>query len=368
MKVAIIHDWLVTLGGAEKVLQAILKIYPHADIFTLVAKDDLLEQIGVNKERVTTSFIQRFPKATSKWRSYLPFFPLAIEQFDLSAYDLVLSSSFCVAKGVLTNSEQLHITYCHSPVRYAWDLHYQYLRESGLDKGLKGWLAKYLLHRLRNWDALTAPRVDHFISNSNYIGRRIKRVYGREATTIYPNVAVEDFELQESKGDFYFTCSRMVPYKKIDLIVEAFSQMPDKRLVVIGDGPDFDKIKAKAGENVDLLGFQSFEVLKDHMKRAKAFVFAADEDFGIVPVEAQASGTPVLAYGKGGSLETVKEGETGLFFAEQHATSIRECVLTFEKNQSQFVAKDIRLHAEKFSEDRFIQELKKFIDEKLANR
>jgi len=319
-------------------------------------------------KKAKTSFIQNLPKAKLKYQKYLPFMPLAIEQLDVSSYDVVISSSHCVAKGVLTGPDQLHISYVHSPIRYAWDLQHQYLTEAGLDKGIKGWLARWILHKIRIWDYRTANGVDHFIANSHFIARRIKKVYGRESTVIYPPVAVHDFEVSDKKEDFYFTASRMVPYKRMDLIVEAFSQMPDKRLIVIGDGSEFDKIKRKAGSNVELLGYQPFSVLKDHMRRAKAFVFAAEEDFGITPVEAQACGTPVIAFGKGGALETVRplgvDAPTGIFFDRQSVPSLCAAVKSFEENQHMFIATDCRTNAEIFSTQRFEREFSEFVEAK----
>lgn len=363
MKIAIIHDWLTVYAGAEKTLEQILKIYPHADIFTIV---DFLPQKDrgfLNGHKITTSFIQKLPFARTKYRSYLPLMPLAVEQFDLSGYDLVISSSHAVAKGVITGPDQKHICICYSPIRYAWDLQHQYLRESGLDKGLKGWIAKYLLHRIRLWDYRTANGVDHFIAISDFIAKRIWKVYRRESTVIYPPVDVEAFKLHEKKEEFYLTASRMVPYKKIDLIVEAFSAMSDKKLIVIGDGPDFEKIKAKASTNVTLMGYQPFEVLRDHMQRARAFVFAAEEDFGIAPVEAQACGTPVIAFGKGGALETVADGASGLFFDTQSVESLCKAVERFETME--FDYPKISIHAHKFAEERFLTEMKSFLQEKL---
>ena len=364
MKVAIIHDWLVDAGGAEKVLEAILNIYPQADIFTVVCHMDVEKTPWLKGRKITTSFIQKLPFSKKKYRGYFPLMPVAVEQFDLSEYQLVISSSYCVAKGVITGPDQMHVSYCHSPMRYAWDLQTQYLKESNLERGFKSMLTRWILHKMRIWDIRSSFGVDHFIANSNFIARRIQKVYRRDATVIYPNVAVDDFNLQEQKKDFYFTCSRMVPYKKIDLIVEAFTQMPDKKLIVIGDGPDMKKIKAKAGDNVELLGYQSFAVLKQHMEDAKAFVFAAEEDFGIVPVEAQASGTPVIAYGKGGALETVKDGVTGVYFNEQSVESIMDAVTKFELID-EFNPLTIREHAETFSTQRFKSEIQSFVDEKL---
>ncbi len=291
--------------------------------------------------------------------------PLAIEQLDLSEYDLIISSSHAVAKGVITNANQLHICYCHSPIRYAWDLYHQYMQESGLNRGLKGKIAKLVLHYMRIWDYTTANRVDYFVANSQYIARRIRKVYNKEATVIYPPVDVDSFTMFPDKEDFYFTASRFVPYKKIDLIVEAFSLLPDKKLIVIGDGPDFNKVKAKATANVSLLGYQSFQVLKDHLQRAKAFVFAAEEDFGIIPVEAQACGTPVIAFGRGGACETVIDGVTGILYKEQTVKSLTDAIKKFDQNAALLEAAVIRENAEKFSAVTFRNKINKFIQHKL---
>ena len=359
-RVAVVCDWLTVYAGGEKVLEQILQVVPHADLYSLVDFLPAGQRGFIGHKPVTTSFIQRLPFAKTQYRQYLPLMPLAVEQFDLSGYDLVISSSHAVAKGVLTGPDQLHLCYCHSPIRYAWDLQAQYLKESGLERGPKGALARYLLHRIRLWDSRTPNGVDAFMANSKFIARRIYKVYRRDSAVVYPPVDVAGFALQEQKEDFYFTASRMVPYKKIDLIVEAFAGLPDKKLVVVGTGPDFEKIKAKAGPNVELLGFQPFEVLKDHMQRARAFVFAAEEDFGIVPLEAQACGTPVVAFGKGGSLETVRAGETGVFFGEQTAVSIQEAVRRFETLR--FDPKVVREHAERFSAPRFRDEFRGFVE------
>lgn len=365
MRVAIVHDWLVTYAGAERVLEQLLNIFPEADLYSIV--DFLIENNRkfIKNKKVATSFIQKLPKAKTKYRNYLPLMPLAIEQFDLRGYDLIISSSHCVAKGVITGPDQKHICICYTPVRYAWDLQGQYLKESRLTKGLKGWLAKAILHYIRLWDLRTVNGVDEFIAISDYIKRRIWKIYRRESKVIYPPVDVERFEFCKRKEDFYLTASRMVPYKKMDLIVEAFSKMPDKKLIVIGDGPDFNKIKSKATKNITLMGYQPFEVLKDHMQRAKAFVFAAEEDFGITPVEAQACGTPVIAYGKGGAVETVldleDEKSTGIFFEEQTIDSICNAVKNFEKNLNRFKPENCRINAEKFCNDRFIEEINEYI-------
>lgn len=373
MRVAVIHEWFTTIAGSEKVTEQILNLYPDADVFAVYADEKILKQTDFLKDRsVRTTFIQNLPMAGSKFRSYLPLMPLAIEQLDLSQYDLVISSAHAVAKGVLTGPDQLHISYVHSPIRYAWDLQHQYLKESGLDQGLKGWVAKWLLHKMRLWDHRTAAGVDHFIANSRFIGRRIHKVYGRSADVIYPPVDVNAFTVGERKENYYLAASRLVPYKRMDLIVQAFAAMPDKRLVVIGDGPDMPKLKAVVSPNVELLGYQPFSALKKHMQEAKAFVFAAEEDFGITPVEAQACGTPVIAFGKGGALETVRglgkgDAPTGVFFPAQTIESLCEAVKRFEQNQALFSANNCRLQAERFSIERFRQELKTYVDTRMAD-
>ncbi|MBX0331698.1 glycosyltransferase [Pontibacter sp. HSC-14F20] len=316
-------------------------------------------------KKAKTTFIQKLPFAKKHYRNYLVLMPLAIEQLDVSGYDLVISSSHAMAKGVLTHANQVHICYCHSPIRYAWDLYHQYLRESGLHKGVKGFVAKMMLHYIRMWDYTTANRVDYFIANSAYIGRRIQKVYNRTSTVIYPPVDVESFTLTHIKEDFYLTASRMVPYKKMDMIVEAFAQMPDKKLVVIGNGPDFNKIKAKAGANVTLLGYQPFKILKDHLERARAFVFAAEEDFGILPVEAQACGTPVIAFGRGGTFETVLDGGTGVLYPQQSITSLKDAVNRFELIAHTLQPDTIRQHAERFNIETFRSQIEELVNEYL---
>lgn len=364
MKKALIHDWFSTYAGAEKCVESFTDIWDDFEIYSLI---DFLSDADRDKilkgKRAHTSFIQKLPFTKDKYRNYLPLFPLAIEQFDLSGYDVVLSSSHAVAKGVLTHLNQLHIAYVHTPIRYAWDLYHQYLRESGLDRGLKGMLAKYFLHKIRLWDASTANRVDHYVANSRYIARRIKKTYGKPSDVIYPPVDVDKFTLREAKEDFYLTASRMVPYKKIDLIVEAFSQT-DKKLLVIGDGPDMAKIRSKAGKNVELLGFADDETMADLMRRAKAFVFAAEEDFGITPVEAQACGTPVICFGRGGARETVLDGESGLYFMEQNTKELLAAVAKFEQNYDKFEPVKIRENSLKFSRARFEAEIKSYVEKK----
>ena len=367
MKVAIVCDWLVVYAGAERVVEQLLNIYPEADIFCLV--DFLPEnQRGFIKNKKThTSFIQKLPRARTHYRSYLPLMPLAIEQLDVTGYDLVISSSHCVAKGILTGPNQVHISYVHSPIRYAWDLTHQYLPESGLDHGIKGWGAKLILHYIRMWDTRTANGVDFFIANSNFIAKRIKKVYGRDATVIYPLVDINAFEYCDEKDDYYLTASRVVPYKKVKLIVEAFNEMPKKKLIVIGDGPDFEKTRLIAKKNITMMGYQSFNVLREKMQHAKAFVFAAEEDFGITPVEAQACGTPVIAYGRGGAVETVKglkgENMTGIFFYRQEKQAIKDAILDFEKTKIDY--QKCRINSKSFSTETFIRNIKQYISNEL---
>ncbi len=366
MKTAIIHEWLVNYAGSERVIEQMLQVYPEADLFSII---DFLpqDQRGfIQNKKVTTSFIQHIPMAKNKYRQYLSLMPMAIEQFDLSGYDLVLSSSHAVAKGVLTGPDQLHISYVHTPIRYAWDLQHQYLKESGLNKGLKGWLAKRMLHDIRLWDYRTANGVDAFIANSKFIARRIWKVYRRESTVIYPPVDVDTFSPGKIKEDFYFTASRLVPYKKMDLVVEAFSQMPDKKLIVIGDGPDFNKVKMKAGSNVQMLGYQPASLMREYMQKARAFIFAAEEDFGITPVEAQACGTPVIAYGKGGVLESIQgldsDMPTGVFFPEQTVEAIKKAVGYFETAEGNISPQACRENALRFSPSRFRREFKEYVE------
>lgn len=363
-KIAIVHEWLVDYSGSERVVEQLLAIYPDADLFALV--ENLPQDLKwfIQHKKVTTSFIQRLPWGKTNYRNYFPLMPYAIEQFDLREYDIVISSNHAVAKGVMVDSEQLHITYCHSPIRYAWDLYHQYLEEAKLTTGIKGFFAKIALHYLRIWDVASSNKVDHFVANSKFIARRIRRVYNRESKVIYPPVATDKFAVQLPKEEFYVTASRFVPYKKMDLIVDAFARMPDKKLIVIGDGPDYKRIAVKKYTNIEFLGFQPFDVLKNHMQQAKAFVFAAIEDFGITPVEAMACGTPVIALHEGGAKESVIQDKTGIFFHEQEVGSLITAIEEFEQKQALFSPEEIRKHAENFSVQRFRQEFELFVSEK----
>jgi len=352
------------------VLEQILACFPDADLFSLVDFLPVNQRGFVLDKPAKTSFFQHLPFARRAFRKYFSLMALAVEQFDLSSYDLVISSSHSVAKGVITGPDQVHICYCHSPMRYVWDLQHQYLRETELDKGVIGWFARWMLHRARMWDLRTANGVDEFIANSHFIARRIWKTYRRDATIIYPPVDIGSLAMKQDKDDFYLTVSRLVPYKKINLIVEAFGKMPDKKLVVIGDGAPFKSIKAAAKKNVAMLGFQSSEVVQDYLRRARGFVFAAEEDFGICVVEAQACGTPVIAFGKGGVLESVRDlsakEPTGLFFKEQTPEAIIDAVRLFEIENKRFDAGACRRNAQRFSRERFRSEFRGFCERAMA--
>lgn len=371
MKVAVIHDWLVTYAGADRVLEQIILCFPECELFSLVDFLAADERGFILNKPAHTSFFQHLPFARRHFRQFFALMPLAVEQFDLSGYDLIISSSHAVAKGVITGASQVHICFCHSPMRYAWDFQHQYLEEAGLDRGMRSLLARWMLHRARIWDLRTSNGVDEFIANSQFIARRIWKVYRREATVIYPPVDTDFFALRADKEEFYLTVSRLVPYKKVSLIVEAFRAMPDKKLVVVGDGPQLKSIKSRAGKNVTLLGYQNSEVVRDLMQRAKAFIFAAEEDFGITVLEAQACGTPVIAFGRGGVLETVRDlnrmvDPTGVFFQEQTAEAIAVAVHLFENEAKSFDPITCRKNAARFSVERFRKEFTEFCKFTLA--
>jgi glycosyltransferase involved in cell wall biosynthesis len=354
LKTALIHEWLTTRGGSEKAFEAIYEVFP-SPVYTLVANRKSLVGTSLEHAEIITSFIQKLPMANKRYRSYLALFPYAIEQFDLTDFDVLVSSNHCVAKGVLSRSDQLHICYCYSPVRYAWDLYHRYVKESGLVKGLKAYAAKRVLHKLRIWDVVSSARVNYFVAISEYIARRIRHIYNRDSAVIYPPVEIDKFSVETAKDNYYLTASRMVPYKMMPLIVGA---------VVIGDGPEMNKVKNRATKNIEVLGYQPFTVLREHLMKARAFVFAADEDFGILPVEAQACGTPVIAFGKGGATETVIPGKSGIFFNRQDEESIIDAVTSFEQKQDSFDPYMIRKSSERFSVDRFKNEFKKFVEKK----
>jgi glycosyltransferase involved in cell wall biosynthesis len=357
-KVAIVHDWLVTNAGAEKVLKALIDIYPGADIFSIVdflSKSDREAVMGGREAK--TSFIQKLPFAKKHFRSYFFLFPLAIESFDLSEYDLIISSSWAVAKGVKKNADQLHISYCYTPIRYAWDLYDEYTANLSQPKKL---FVQTTLRYIRRWDIKTLYRVDHFIADSIFVQERIKRTYNRDSVVIYPPVDTQNFSYEPHKEEFYLSASRLVPYKKTKLIVEAFNEMPEKKLLVIGRGEEYKAIKEIAKANISVLGYQERDKLIRYMQKAKAFVYAAIEDFGIVPIEAMSCGTPVIALSKGGTAETVTDGKSGVHFHEQTKEDIIEAVYRFEKQSFDLasISKDVQAYNTK----RFQGEIKEFIN------
>lgn len=367
MRIAIVHDWLYVLGGAEKVLKSMLACYPSADVFCLfdVLSDDDRAEIGFTK--ATTSFLQRAPSIRKHHRLYLPLMPIAIEQLDLRGYDVIISSSYAVAKGVLTGPDQLHIAYVHSPMRYAWDLQHQYLAESRLQSGIKSWLARAMLYRMRLWDTRTAHGVNAYLANSEFIARRIRKVYGRAATVIYPPVAIPAVPTipSSNRKRFFLTASRLVPYKNMGSIVEAFRYLPNETLVVAGSGPERQRLQALAGPNVSFAGFVPDDHLRRLMRDAEAFIFAAEEDFGITPVEVQAEGTPVIGLGKGGLRETVVTtgpSPTGLFFDLPDPRLIADAVIKYINDSERFTAAACIRNAARFSETRFRTVFSHFVD------
>lgn len=372
VKVAVVHDWLDTWRGGETVLAQILRIYPDADLFALVDFLPQADRGALNGKRVTTSFLQRVPFARTRFRVLLPLFPRAIESLDVSGYDLVISSSHAVAKGVRTRPGQMHICYCYTPMRYAWDLRDQYLRQTRLDRGVRGFIARTMLARLSRWDLAASERVDHFVAISHYIAARIRRCYGRDAAVIYPPVSIDAVDPPPARGSAYVTVSQLVPYKRVDLIVDAFRLLPDRELFVIGEGPEHARIAARAPANVRLLGRLADRERNRWLACARAFVFAAEEDFGIAPIEAQALGTPVIAYAGGGVSETIAGLEsiapTGVFFAEQSAASIADAVRRFEESTSRIRPEACRESAGRFGADRFRREFRDFVDARAATR
>jgi glycosyltransferase involved in cell wall biosynthesis len=366
-RVALVHDWLSSYVGGERVLEQMIALHPQGDLFTSVDVLPDHERGFLQGKKPITSPAQNWPLMRKHFRKFLPLLMFAMEQLDVSDYDIVLSSSASIGKGILTGTEQMHIAYVHSPMRYAWEMQHQYLRDAGLGFGIGGLYARWLLHHARAWDLRTANGVDHFVCNSQFIARRINKVYRREATVIYPPVDVSRFALREEKEEFYLTASRLVPYKKVREIVAAFKELPHLRLVVIGAGVDMRRVKEAAGTNVEILGYQPTPVLLDYMQRAKAFIFAAEEDFGITPVEAQACGTPVIAYGRGGAVETIRDEEhsapTGLFFYKQEPAEIARAVLQFENRRQSISPFACRESAQRFAPEIFRQHYSKFVSE-----
>jgi glycosyltransferase involved in cell wall biosynthesis len=362
-RVAIIHYWLVTWRGGEQVLRAIADLYPGADIFMHVVDKDLARQ-NFPGHRVRTTFIDHLPFSRRWYQKYLGLMPLALEQLDLRGYDLVISSEAGPAKGVVVDPGALHVCYCHSPMRYVWDMYHDYRQGASWATRI---LMSPVMHYMRLWDQVGAQRVDAFAANSKFVAGRIRKYYRREAEVIYPPVAVERFARSDRRGDFFLAVGQLVQYKRPDLLVSAFNKSGEN-LVIIGDGPLLNGLRRTAAANIELLGRQSFESIRDHYARCRALVFPGTEDFGIVPVEAMASGKPVIAYARGGALETVIDGKTGLLFSNQTTDGLIAAVEEFKRRENEFEPEAIRAHALQFSGDRFKSSFSAFIARQLRDR
>lgn len=368
LKIGCVHEWLTEWGGSEDCLRLILECYPQARLHATVDFLSPHDRQRLGNRTIHTTPLQRAPWARSQFWNYLPITAMAVETHDLGEAEMIISSSHAFAKGVVTRGDQFHASYVYSPMRYAWDLHHQYLRDYKLDRGLKGILARYIFHRLRIWDRQTANNVDFFMAISAHVQQRIWRTYRRPSRVIYPPVRTDQFRLVAHKEDHYVTVSRLVSYKCIGLMLDAFRAMPARKLIVIGDGPEMPALKANCPANVTLMGRQPDDVVERHLQAARAFIFAAHEDFGISPVEAQACGTPVIAYGAGGSLETVRglniaPRPTGLFFPQQTAAGLVQAVEAFEAAGAVFDPLACREWAEQFSEARFKAQFASSVDE-----
>lgn len=351
-RIAVVHEWLLDYAGSERVLREILEVLPQADLFALIDRPDEHLRAAIPRRARATSFLQRLPRPQRWLPYYVPFMPLAVERLDVSAYDIVVSSSHAVAKGIVTAPRQFHLSYVHTPMRYAWDMREEYLRAAGLERGPLAWAARRVLERLRAWDARSAEGVDAFLANSAHVAERIRKAYGREAEVLFPPVDVAAFALQEAKEDFYLTVSRLQPYKRVDLLLDAFARMPERRLIVIGDGPQLRRLRARAPGNVRLTGRLPDAEVRAHMQRARAFLFAGIEDFGIVMAEAQACGTPVLAFDRGGAAEIVS-ADTGLLFSEQSADAVIGAVRSFEQAAGRYAPAACRANALRFARGHF---------------
>ena len=356
MKVAIVHEWLTVYGGSERVVEEIHELFPEAPIYTLVYDRENMPKRFMNYD-IRTTFVQKLPFAKKKYPNYLPLMPRAFEALDLTEYDLVLTSSTACAKGIITRSDALQICYCHTPMRYAWEFYYEYTKD--MNK-LKRWIIAFFMHKIRMWDRLAADRVDYFIANSNYIKGRIAKYYRRKSEVIFPPVNTHLYHI-EPKEDFYLIVSRMVTYKRVDLAIEAFNEL-GLPLVIIGGGPEEKKLRAMAKENIKFLGRLSDEEIVSYYARSKGFIFPGEEDFGITPIEAQASGTPVMAYGRGGALDTVVDGYSGILFYEQTAKALENAVKVFETTGVRWRADEIKANSEKFSVTHFKQRYSSFIE------
>ena len=371
MKVVLVHDHLAQDGGAEKVLKVFAEMFPEAPIYTLLFEKDNVDKYYKDKQ-IATSIIQKLPGGIKHYQWYMPFMPMAVEFFDLSNYDLILSDSSSFAKGVITKTDALHIDYCHTPTRYVWSDTHQYINELKYNKFFKK-LISLALNYIRIWDRQAADRVDLFIANSKTVQRRIEKYYRRDSTLIYPPVDTEKYSLstnlldEKLKAEEYFLIGcRLAPYKRVDLVIEAFCQMPDKKLKIFGNGVDEKRLKeiAAGAVNIEFLGRVEDGVLAKLYRNAQAFIHPQEEDFGISPVEAMACGCPVIAYRKGGATETVIEGQSGLFFDEQKKEVIKDTIKNFKR--SNFDEKIVRAQAEKFSTAKFKENIKNFIDEQYS--
>jgi glycosyltransferase involved in cell wall biosynthesis len=351
-RVAVVHEWLLDYAGSERVVREILEVVPGADLFVLIDRRD--EELGraITHRARGTSFLQRLPRPRKWLPYYVPLMPLAVRGLDVSAYDIVISSSHAVAKGVRTAKHQRHLSYVHTPMRYAWDLREDYLRAAGMDRGVRGWAARLILERLRRWDARSAEGVDVLLANSAHVAARILKAYGRQAEVLYPPVDVDGFPLREEKEGFYLTVSRLEPYKRVDLLVKAFARIPQRKLIVVGGGAQLGRLRSMAPANVELAGRLPTSRVVDYMQRARAFLFAGIEDFGIVMAEAQACGTPLVAFGRGGAAEIVRE-DTGILFGEQTADAVIDAVRRLEARE--FPARNCRQNARRFDRALFRQ-------------
>ncbi|QBR72080.1 glycosyl transferase [Beijerinckiaceae bacterium] len=361
MRVAIVHYWLVSMRGGEKVLESLCELFPDADIFTHVYDPDMISET-IRKHRIIPTFINSLPRARRFYKRYLPLMPIALEQIDLRGYDLIISSESGPAKGIIPPASAVHVCYCHSPMRYIWNMFHDYRERAGL---LTRLLMPPLCHYLRSWDAVASMRVDHFIANSQTVAARIEKYYRRDATVIHPPVSVDLFESvpAEDVEDYYLFAGELVSYKRPDLAVQAFNTM-GRRLIVIGGGEMLDAIRNMAGPTVKVLGPQPFSILRHHYAHCRALVFPGEEDFGIIPVEVMASGRPVIAYDRGGVTETVTAGVTGWFFQEQSAAAIQRAVREFETMH--FDPREIKLQAKKFATNRFKSEFIQFLETKIG--
>lgn len=364
MRVALIHDHLAQDGGAEQVLKVFAEMFPNAPIFTLLYEEENVKK-NYKGRRIEASIIQRLPGGVKHYQWYMPFMPMAVEFFDLSNYDLVLSDASAFAKGVITSTDTLHICYSHSPTRYLWDYTHQYINELKYNKYFKK-VISLVLNYIRIWDRSAADRVDVYIANSKTVKRRIKKYYKKESTVIYPPVELDMFQISKNIGDYYLIGGRLAAYKRVDIVIKAFKNLGLK-LKIYGSGVDMDRLKKIAGTspNIEFLGRVTDQEKADLYSKCLAFINPQDEDFGITPVEAMASGRPVIAYRKGGATETVIEGETGLFFDTQTPTSIQEAVEKFQKMR--FNPNKIREHAKQFSRERFKREINNFVEREYKN-